>query len=469
MRENIKELEDLIQKGYELELMSFELDIPLTKLQVIKDNIDKREKNVDTISAKKDTQKLTNTRMATTFKKVSPVEKERINRAHNTIQTDSTEKLRGFQKIRAKYNELYYEPKLPERTEVAENEDINKILTALEEKAKVLEGYTKKERRPGVKVIYDTIAKISNQKFSNLQLKRLVDILYNTSLMNNRTSKGDTIDICMRSQRRTILPRFIKSVIAEIPYVQTEDELRNLSGMLTQQMRDENTVLFSELDLKLAEKRKEFANKNFIRNNSLTLELQEIVKKLAEGSLDFQEARKLIKDEAGKRFELTKENRFSLTAEQQEKQIYLNIGDYISNNGINLNIKSPKDFITRYIEFAGCDLSKAILVTSGNLASATRYDEAMNLCREFLDSMGQDNPMRPILKSRISEIKNTMYGRRILDVIHAQDSQRDREMYRELVDLIRNEKINPSYIPLGKSKDGSKEITLRSVFSEKIK
>lgn len=62
-----------------------------------------------------------------------------------------------------------------------------------------------------------------------------------------------------------------------------------------------------------------------------------------------------------------------------------------------------------------------------------------------------------------------MYGRRILDVIHAQDSQRDREMYRELVDLIRNEKINPSYIPLGKSKDGSKEITLRSVFSEKIK
>ena len=132
MRENIKELEDLIQKGYELELMSFELDIPLTELQVIKDNIDKREKNVDTISAKKDTQKLTNTRTATTLKKVSPVKKERINRAHNTIQTDSTEKLRGFQKIRAKYNELYYGPKLPERTEVAENEGINKILTVLE-------------------------------------------------------------------------------------------------------------------------------------------------------------------------------------------------------------------------------------------------------------------------------------------------------------------------------------------------
>ena len=358
---------------------------------------------------------------------------------------------------------------MPERIEFVENEELNKIIDALEAKVQVLEGCSKKERRPGVKIIRDTIDKISDQEFSTSQLKRLVDILYRPCLMNNKLFKRDTIDYAMYSQRRTILPKFINKIIAEVPYVNTKEELKNLEGMVTQAMKDENRVLVGSLELKLASKKREIDDKNFARINTLTPELQEVVRKLVEGNLDFQEGQKAVVDEANKRFELTKGNRFSLTAEQQEKQVYLNIGDYIANNGTSLSIKSPKDFMKKFMEFTGCDLSRAIFVTSGNLISATRYDEAMSLCNDFLAKTGQDSPLRPLLRSKIGKIKNIMLGKRILDVIHANDSQKDRQMYRELTELIRSEKIDTSYVPLGKNCDGSKNILLREVITNRIR
>ena len=123
----------------------------------------------------------------------------------------------------------------------------------------------------------------------------------------------------------------------------------------------------------------------------------------------------------------------------------------------------------KFMEFTGCDLSRAIFVTSGNLISATRYDEAMSLCNDFLAKTGQDSPLRPLLRSKIGKIKNIMLGRKILEVIHANDSQKDRQMYRELTELIRSEKINTSYIPLGKNRDGSKNILLREVITDRIR
>lgn len=469
MRENIKELEDLIQNGYELELISFEMDIPLEELQSIRENINRRKQVA--ILAKKDAidTSIINMHTPSVTKPKTTATNKKQNKPSSRTKETGTERLIGFQKIRAKYYELYGASTMPERIEFVENEELNKIIDVLEAKVQVLEGCSKKERRPGVKIIRDTIDKISDQEFSTSQLKRLVDILYRPCLMNNKLFKRDTIDYAMYSQRRTILPKFINKIIAEVPYVNTKEELKNLEGMVTQAMKDENRVLVGSLELKLASKNREIDNKNFAKINSLTPELQEVVKKLVDGNLDFQEGQKAVVDEANKRFELTKGNRFSLTAEQQEKQVYLNIGDYIANNGTSLSIKSPKDFMKKFMEFTGCDLSRAIFVTSGNLISATRYDEAMSLCNDFLAKTGQDSPLRPLLRSKIGKIKNIMLGKRILDVIHANDSQKDRQMYRELTELIRSEKIDTSYVPIGKNCDGSKNILLREVITNRIR
>ena len=207
-------IKNLIKKGFDLELISFELDIPIEEVKKLKSEIETSQKfrEIKTYSARE-------------------IIESRNKQAHLKME-----------RMRKKYNRLFLksnktEVKLPRELSEQEIELINSAITKIEETIKGMKELSKKERRKEVRKILEELNKLEDYQLTIEQAERLYLLMQQEELKKLSLNSTDRIDVYINRNIKAISRKLTEAI--DIIQSQTEDleELKSLERKLTTRNR----------------------------------------------------------------------------------------------------------------------------------------------------------------------------------------------------------------------------------------
>lgn len=448
-----KEIEQLIEDGFELELMSFEFEIPLEELEQIK-----KEMN--------DKKTLRVTERPKIFSK-SP-----ITQPIKKIKNDNNVSSDQLKLIRERYKRLFYrnyktinmsQKKLtPEEIAIIDSsiENIEKIINGMKD-------ITKRERRSRADNILEEINNIGNYGLNVRQAEKMYTLLQSSELYGLKLSKGDKIEVKLSETRSRVMIK-LKNAIDKVQHQSNDlEELTSLRKKITN-ILGTNNVLITGMRIKIDNKIAKLRQQQVIEKmkNDIPVNIQNIILNLADGSLDIQMANEIIEQEANNRVKNSPKSRFALTKEQQKRQIIMQIEMALEEKTDKYIIKNPRNTIEQLNELSGENPERIVTVVVNNFVNRKKFEAAKQVYNEFAikDDEGQISIGVTSLKKRI---RNAEISDMVLRGIHMHGTEREEREYFSLIQKgIKMGNVKLEAINLGKSQDGLRTITLADIWED---
>ena len=427
----LSEIKELIEKGFDLELMSFELDIPLEDLIQLKKDIETSKKI-----------KLANSK--------NPMEQ-----------------------VRERYNKLFFanykkEVEIPKKLTMQQIELVNSVTTTIDKEIKEMKGLSKKEKRKNVNSILMLLKQIKDFNLSIEQAEKLYNLMQSSELEHLNLSIEDKMDYYVKINRDRIAKKFAKAI--DYAYLQTSDfeELKALERKITPKMEKSNPIFIGGIRTNIYNKMSKIQQQIIserIRNDVPT-SISAIINDIVIGKLDVQNANEIINSEAKKRVESKPKTRFSLTEEQERRQILIQIRTVLSDRAEQYRIENPEVAIMQIQKLCGGELEQSIRVVVKNLIGQKEFERAKQICNKYaLD----EEKVTPVFITRLKkEIRNKEISDTVLRGIAANGSLEEGIAFYNLIENgLKTGNVKPETISLGKSQDGLRTITLADVWLER--
>ncbi len=427
----LSEIKELIEKGFDLELMSFELDIPLEDLIQLKKDIETSKK-----------MKLANSK--------NPMEQ-----------------------VRERYNKLFFanykkEVKIPKKLTMQQIELVNSVTTTIDKEIKEMKGLSKKEKRKNVNSILMLLKQIKDFNLSIEQAEKLYNLMQSSELEHLNLSIEDKMDYYVKINRDRIAKKFAKAI--DYAHLQTSDfeELKALERKITSKMEKSNPIFIGGIRTNIYNKMSKIQQQIIserIRNDVPT-SISAIINDIVIGKLDVQNANEIINSEAKKRVESKPKTRFSLTEEQERRQILIQIRTVLSDRAEQYRIENPEVAIMQIQKLCGGELEQSIRVVVKNLIGQKEFERAKQICNKYaLD----EEKVTPVFITRLKkEIRNKEISDTVLRGIAANGSLEEGIAFYNLIENgLKAGNVKPETISLGKSQDGLRTITLADVWLER--
>ena len=358
-------LEDLITSGFDLELIAFELDVPLEKLKIYKNELEK----YGVIKVKKQNEKVD-------FSIIS-----------NKIR-----------KIRRRYNSLYnnnmkdnYE--LPEATlegnDISE-EDIKQAEEIINTIRNLLESGNEKnsfEQRKIAKIVYaEGFKQIKFNRISFEQEQELYKLLQHDLLKNfARISSVDPLVREFLNIKNVVVRSLEKSIDARLKITNDLNGLEKLREIASIVDINDNKVVVSSMKGNIASKIRKVQNAKAISELKVVPEsIVEIVNRMVDRSLNLDEAKKMIDDEVRKKcVDKKNEKHFVYTEESARKVINEQIHTLIKENAEMYSIENVEELIQTLSELTnkGTEISAKTVIA--NLSKRKEYQRAKVVCEIY--------------------------------------------------------------------------------------
>ncbi len=427
----LSEIKELIEKGFDLELMSFELDIPLEDLIQLKKDIETSKKI-----------KLANSK--------NPMEQ-----------------------VRERYNKLFFanykkEVEIPKKLTMQQIELVNSVTTTIDKEIKEMKGLSKKEKRKNVNSILMLLKQIKDFNLSIEQAEKLYNLMQSSELEHLNLSIEDKMDYYVKINRDRIAKKFAKAI--DYAHLQTSDfeELKALERKITPKMEKSNPIFIGGIRTNIYNKMSKIQQQIIserIRNDVPT-SISAIINDIVIGKLDVQNANEIINSEAKKRVESKPKTRFSLTEEQERRQILIQIRTVLSDRAEQYRIENPEVAIMQIQKLCGGELEQSIRVVVKNLIGQKEFERAKQICNKYaLD----EEKVTPVFITRLKkEIRNKEISDTVLRGIAANGSLEEGIAFYNLIENgLKTGNVKPETISLGKSQDGLRTITLADVWLER--
>ena len=441
------EIEKLIKKGFDLELISFELDIPLKEIQQLHKIMKNQEK---------------------------PTNNEENNHRKKTNNKELMNK--KIEQMRERYQQLFFENNKKDniaQIKVSEEEtkQINLCISTIEEKIEEMKALPKREKRKIANEIISKMKEIQNYPLTIEQAEKLNFLLKSEELKRLSLDPLDKIDIIIYRYRKIMFKKLSEAL--DIAQCQTEDieELNRLGRKITLEMQKENLISVNTVKSRIDTKVSKILQKQAIERikNDMSENILGIIEDLVNGTLDMENAHTIIEEEAEKKLEKNPKNKFSLTKEQEERQILMKINMTIRDKADKFQIVDPEITILQLQELTQAPINQVIRTVVENLVSRKKFEEAKGICNEFL-SKNKKGPFAIEMKDLKLRIRNAQIGDTVLKIINNNASEEEPQQYIELIEKeIEKGTIKLGAISLGKSQDGMRSIRLSDIWSGKSK
>lgn len=441
----VEEIKKLIKNGFDLELISFELDIPIEEIRQCKLELEtiKKSNSVKTYSARE-------------------IIDSKNKHAHSKMQ-----------QMRERYKKLFFksnnvEVKRPKELSKQEIELINSVITEIEEIVKEMRNLSKKERIKGANAILTELKKIEEYQLTIEQAEKLHFLMQSEELKKLNLSTTDKSDFYMNKNRRTIIRKLAEAV--DIAQLQTEDleELKVLEKKLTSKMEQNNQIFVAAVKSRIENKISKINQQKTIDRirNDISADIEVIIKEVANGTLDIKIANEIIDKEAKKRVESKTKTRFSLTEEQEKKQILIQIRTFLMKKPEKYHIENPEITIMQMQELCGGELEQALRTVVNNLTGIKDFERAKEVCDRF-SSEDKESPLSKYIRSLRNGIRNAEISDIVLKGISMNGTEEEERAYFELIEKgLKMGNVKLGAISLGKSQDGLRTITLDDIWTD---
>ncbi len=455
----VDEIKKLIQSGFDLELISFELDIPLEDIKQIKQKIDKQE----------------STRKGKRYS-YSEIVSNRNKEAHQKMQ-----------QMRERYKNLYFKSNKVDKVDNVkqlseeEIEIINSCITKIQNSIEEIRDISKYERRKNVANILEEVKKIQNYPLTIEQVEKLnilMDVegltkssfFYDVKSLKKYNLSNAISNIIKKidNYQRIIDRKLVEAI--DIAQSQTEDleELKALKQKITTEMEIENEILIGSVKSKINNKISKIQQNKALERikNDIPKSILEIINNLANGTVDIEKAKKIIEEEAKKRVDSKPKTTFSLTEQQEKRQILIQIGIAIREKSDRFYVVNPETTIYQIQELCGKDLGQAVRIVVENLISRKDFEEAKRICSKF-SGKDKGDIIATVMKDLRLKIRNAEISDIVLKGINTQGTEEEERKYFELIEKgIKMENVKLKAISLGKSQDGTRNITLADIWTD---
>ena len=441
----IKEVKKLIKSGFDLELISFELDIPIEEIKQCKLELEtiKQPNATKTYSAKE------------------------------IIDSENKQAHSKMQKMRERYKKLYFtsnkiEVKQPKELPRQKFEQINSVIAEIEEIVKSIKELSKKERRKEVNTILTKLKQIEDYQLTIGQAEKLHFLLQTEELKKLNSSKTDKIDFYMNRSRKIVIKKLAEAI--DIAQTQSDEleELKRLERKLTMEMQQNNQIVVGAVKSRIGNKISKIIQQKAIDRirNDISEDIEFIIREIANGTLDIQIANKIIDKEAKKRIEKKPKNRFSLTEEQEKRQILVQIRTVLIEKSEQYHIENPEKTILQIQELCGGELEQAIRTVVKNLINVKEFERAKEVCNRF-SSKDNESSLSTYIRRLRKQIRNEQISDIVLKGLNLNGTEREERTYLELIEKgLKRRNIKLSAISLGKSQDGLRNITLADIWED---
>lgn len=422
-----KEIEQIISKGYELELVSLEFDIPMEELRTIKRELDKNQEKTE------------------------------------------------LQKLRERYKKLYSQENESAVKEFKKNTEeekkfINEKIEIIEDLLNNISEKTIEERRKIVKELTEEIAKLKKYQLSLEQAEKLYDMLGIEELKGLNRKNSDKMDNYISASKRIVEKQIAENI--NILQSQTTDieELRKLDKKLTLEMTKRNLIAVATVKNIISNRILKIQTQKAIKKikEDVPIDIENIIKSIANDTLNLEEAKEIINEEVKKRKENKPKNKFVVTEKQERNQILVQIRKLLKENPEKYYINNPNKAIIQIQKLCGGEIEQAIGDVVQNLLNEKRFDDAM-LIYESL-SKNKDIVDFKYKRKLKNEIENAKIGNKIMEIINSDYTvEEDKAYYGLIKSKLERDNVKLSSIKLGKSQNGLRNITLKDIWNEEEK
>lgn len=228
---------------------------------------------------------------------------------------------------------------------------------------------------------------LDKHRLSFDQIERLVFIIEDKKWENLSLKRGDKINILLSKARANISSKMSLAVADELKEVTDLAGLQNIRARITRISRETKSVNYrigvadSNISQQIQKLNSQKAAYN-LRNN-----IPPAVEKLVQSiTMNIEEANEIIAQEAERRVSLTGKSKFSLSKEQQERQVTIQARTLLSERGDTYSIKDPNKALEQLSQLSKKDVEKSQLfkIVAQNLLAQRRYDELSAFCDQYI-------------------------------------------------------------------------------------
>ena len=444
----IKQIKKLIKNGFDLELISFELDIPIDEIKQCMSE-------------------------AETIKKPNSF---RTYSAKEIIDNENKQAHLKIQQIRERYKKLFFASNKTEMKQIKELprkkvEKINLVIEEIEKIVKSIKGLPEKERRKGANEILIKFKQIENYQFTIEQAEKLNYLLQSEELKKLNSSTTDKIDFYMNRSRKTVIKKLAEAI--DIAQAQSDEleELKVLERKLTMKMQQNAQIVVGAVKSRIGNKISKITQQRAIERirNDIPEDIEFIIKELANGTLDMQLANEIIDEKTKERMENKPKTRFTLTEEQEKRQILIQIRTVLMEKSEKYYIENPEKTVMLIQELCGGELEQAIGIVVKNLISIKDFERAKEVCDSFSSKDSQTSILVYIRRLR-KQIRNDEISNIVLKAINMTGTEREERVCLELIEKgLKMGNVKLDAVSLGKSQDGLRTITLADIWIDERK
>lgn len=447
-QENIKKL---IQKGFDLELISFELNIPIEQL---------RQHRLE-------------------------LQKERSTPKENFGQ-NSKEKQNPYVKIkqmREKYRKLYFGEntlgdEIVQQEEISEQdiEAIRKIIATIENKIQEMKSLPISGKRGITINILSEMRNIKNYSPISLNEAEKLYLLMCSEEIKKAFVKTtrDSLFLQVSRHKKFLATQLAIAIEKAERSIDSLEDLEKLSKKISFTMAKDYPMTLGTVNYAITARINAMKKKQLIdRINNIPESIMLIAKQLVDGKIDIQDARIAINEEVEKR-EQNKlaTTKFSLNKEQERAQVLIQIRTAISEKSSELYIQDPMSTILKIQELCGGELGLSIRAVVKNLINHQDFERAKAICDEFSRKSKDDERAKEYIKyirALRDEIRNSEIGNFIMRMLKSTDTLEAVELFRTVEKGLEMGNVKLEAISLGKDRDGIKTITLADIWQQEIK
>lgn len=490
MNDKREELKKLIKKGYDLELISLELDIPREEIEkIIKEIKDEVKQliesgyDLDLISFELEIPMELISECKT---QKEPARTMKSGITQDEKSKDKSQSAFNMQQLRNRYRQLYLSSNagmvtIPSGISKQEMEFVNSEIQGLEDKKNQIKELLEKtpssqqkqydvlrKKRKIADEILVSIKEIEGSKMTTEQLERIVLLLDSNELQNLGISPKDKIDSYVKYLKKNMLRKYAQSVQNTITQVTQLEDLKDLYHTLSQLTTQEYEMAVESAKIKINRAITKIQQEKAIElyRRKIPENLITIVEDLASGTIDMDDARKLIEIETKKKMESKTKNRFSLTQEQEREQVLTRIKNTLMEN--KYNIVNPENTILKIHELCGGNLADSMRVVIRNLIQRGEFKHARQICETF-SSRDKKCTMSRSIRMLEREISSAEIGDFILKAINMKSNEENDTQFFNLIKKgLEKGNVSLKSISLGKSRNGLKDITLADIWTQEI-
>lgn len=461
-----KEIRELIEQGYSLKVISNECKIPINELEQLQREIEipqlvKKGYNIEIIAAE----------YGITVKEVLELGKK----GEKTTKSKKPEPETRMQKLRKMYEKIYNSAEAKEnqnshRLTQEEIDNINKIINGIKKEIEKMKT-NPKEKMKIVQSIKSEVKKLEKYHMPIEQSETLYDLVQFQNIKDIYKGMGEIEMLEIYRIRLFATRSFVEAIDREYQSMDDIESILELKNKVENIKSVKKMPLLQQLPGKINSKlyklRQQKVKDEII--NSVPNEVKKIVLDLSQGTLNVDEANKSINREVSKKA-LTKSNsKFALTQEQEKERIFTQIKRALKEQSKEYEIKDPKKTIKQLQELCNGDLASAIETVVENCINRGKLKMAQEICQEYYPKDRQSQLAIQLNKIR-KRVKKAQIGKMVLKVLYMEGTEEEKEKkFKEIEEVLEKSNVKYSSIPLGKDKNGKRNITLEDICEDSVR